>query len=184
MDVLAATRGLHLRHYWPRARVADSQTVTHEEEYEQTMKPCNLSSDAQLLIPFFKNGPMVTLRVLCIDPNSATYSGKADGLELRWGGHPGDFLEFTLRNCDCSPRFHVDGQKSLWIGGRRIVFKPTRTSDDLWDAFKIRREAAAALITWEKFRRWFSLDSAPSDLWDAYHCEPLHSPSRNQGAGD
>ena len=45
-----------------------------------------------------------------------------------------------------------------------------------WDRFKIRIEDAAELIASPKIRKWFFLDEAPNDLWDAYHWSEPHAP--------
>lgn len=150
------------------------------------MNPCKLSPDAQRILQFFKYGPVVTLHVACNDPDTGAFSGKADGVEIQFGGSMDDRLSFSFNYFDWSPRFRVDFKKNLYLGGRRIRFTTTRAhvGNWCWDAFKISREDAAALITWPKFRRWFSLDEAPTDIWEAYSLEPLHCASRNQGERD
>jgi hypothetical protein len=129
-----------------------------------------LSGEAMKLIPFFKHGPMVTLHVACNDADTGIFHGKADAVEICYGGSLDDRLSFSSNYFDWSPRFRCDWKKCLYIGGRRIAYTTTRShvGNWCWDSFKISREDAAALITWSKFRKWFSLDEAPTDLWEAY----------------
>lgn len=139
------------------------------------MNPC------EAIIPFFKNGPKVMLHVACNDGDTGMFEGKAGAVEVQFGRDLYDRLSFSPNFFEWSPAFTVDWEKRiLCLGGlQRISYTEhgPHVGNWCWDCFKISREDAAALITHAKFRKWFSLDEAPTDLWEAYQ-------PRNTGGED
>jgi hypothetical protein len=138
---------------------------------------------AEAIIPFFKNGPRVMLHVACNDGDSGMFEAKAGAVEVQFGRDLYDRLSFSPNYFDWSPAFHVDhDKKMLRFAGRPIPFIAygEHVGNWCWNAYKISREDAAELITWAKFRKWFSLDEAPHDLWEAYH-QPRSTGVRDTG---
>ena len=139
--------------------------------------------DAQTLIDLFKNGPCVTLHVACNDGDSGRFTGLAEAVEVAYGGFD-DRLQFSPNFFGWSPRFTVDWErKTLRIGGSFVIpytSHGAHVGNWCWDCFKIRREDAARLIAWEKFRKWFNLDEGPVEIFEAYRAPntSIHIPKR------
>lgn len=154
--------------------------MSTEKQKEAT--PALAVAPGSVLVPFFKYGPMVMLHVACNDGDNGLFSGKAEALEIQYGRDLDDRLSFSPNFFDWSPAFVVDWEKQwLQIGGLpRINYTKhgAHVGNWCWDCFKVRREDAANLIAHPKIRKWFSLDEAPTDLWEAYHGRPVaHAPN-------
>jgi hypothetical protein len=154
----------------PETPSASSVDATPEPQAQPAR--CALATGS-VLVPFFKHGPMVMLHVACNDGDNGMFSGKCEALEIQYGRDLDDRLSFSPNFFDWSPAFVVDWEKQwLQIGGLpRINYTKHggHVGNWCWDCFKVRREDAANLITHPKIRKWFSLDEAPTDLWEAYH---------------
>lgn len=113
----------------------------------------------------------VVLHVCCNDENSGCFEGTCQAVTIDIGPDIDD-VNFSPNYFDWFPRMSVDHEKKwLRIGGSwRIPFESTtaHVGNWCWDAFRIGRADAIALITWPKFRKWFGMEQAPTDFWDAY----------------